>query len=339
MQKKKSSPSLSIIIGILLFAAGIFLYFNSPPSLMKGDIFIVKEGETTKNAALRLKRQNLITSDKFFLMMSMAAGNMGIRKGKYKIESGESSAGILLKLSRGDILKRKITIPEGFNLYSIAERLSAQQITNYGELFYYASNRQYLNSIGISSMSAEGYLFPDTYVFPEDSDARDILTAMYKRLETVLSSIDPSQLKERNLTIHQLLTLASLIEKEAKIPGERRYISAVFQNRIKKNMKMDCDPTVRYAVKNFTGRITFRDLACNSPYNTYLFKGLPPTPICSAGKDSIMATLYPAEADFLYFVSRNDGSHYFSTSLKEHNKAVNFYQKGIRNGFADRQRL
>lgn len=174
---------------------------------------------------------------------------------------------------------------------------------------------------------------------PEESDARYIIKIMNERLKHILNDIDLSGLNKLKLNMHELLTFASLIEKEAKIPSERKYISAVFHNRRRFGMKMDCDPTVRYAVKKFTGAIYRKDLESESPYNTYVHYGLPPTPISSIGMDSIISALNPAPVDFLFFVARNNGSHYFSRTLKEHYRAVDYYQKGIKNGFIDKQRL
>ena len=147
-----------------------------------------------------------------------------------------------------------------------------------------------------------------------------------------------SNLKKLNLNSDTLINLASLIEKEAKLPSERNLISAVFHNRLKRGIALYCDPTVRYAVKKFKGRITYSDLKTDSPFNTYKYRGLPPTPICSPGKESIIAALNPAKSSYLYFVARDDGSHYFSKTLKEHNRAVDYYQKGINNGFVDSQK-
>ncbi len=153
----------------------------------------------------------------------------------------------------------------------------------------------------------------------------------------ILNSIDLSNLGKLNLSTKQLLILSSIIEKEAKIPSERVLISAVFHNRLKRGIPLYSDPTIRYALKKFKGRIRYKDLKYDSPYNTRIYKGLTPTPICSSGKDSTIAALNPAKSDFLYFVARNDGSHYFSKTLKLHNKAVDYYQKGIGNGFIDNQ--
>jgi len=328
-----------ISISIILITAGIFLYFNSAPSLMQSEHFIVESGESIHSAGKRLKKNNLISSEKFFKAISYLYRHKGIRIGKYKIYDGMTSIDIFKKLSSGDVITRKVTIPEGFNIYQIAERLESHDITSSGKFLYYSFNRDFLRTIKIHSPSAEGYLFPDTYVFPENSDARDIILFMHKKMRSVVRGIKGNLKSSQKMETQKLLTLASLVEKEAKVPSEREYISAVFQNRLRKNWRMDCDPTVRYAVKKFKGRITYSDLDSDSPYNTYRRKGLPPTPICSPGRKSIMAVLKPADTDYIFFVARNDGSHYFSKTLKEHNKAVRFYQRGESNGFVDNQKL
>ncbi len=326
--------------GIVILAAGLFLFFNSPPSLMQDEVFYVKDGEAITHVATRLAHRNLVASEKFFSLLAWIGAQDGIRMGKYRIRAGTSTLGILSMLMRGDVIRHKITFPEGFNLHAIADRLARNEVTPQAEFLHYASDRAFLDSLRIGAPSAEGYLFPDTYIFAEEADPRDIIRAMNARFVTVLDGIDLAPLKRMKLSLHELLTLASLVEKEARVGRERAYVSAVFHNRIRKGMKLDCDPTVRYAVKKYgSERITFADLAVNSPYNTYVTQGLPPTPICSPGRESIIAALHPADADYLYFVARNDGSHYFSKSYEDHSRAVDFYQKGLKNGFTDRQRL
>jgi UPF0755 protein len=255
-----------------------------------------------------------------------------IKQGKYRIAAGASSHEILLKLVRGDIMKARITIPEGFNIYQIAERLEKHNVAKKDDIIHFSSNAPFLRSIGIIAPSAEGYLFPDTYIFPEESDPRAVLKSMHERLNLVLGQMELSPMNALGLDKHRLLTLASLVEKEAKVDSERPYVAAVFHNRLKRGMKLDCDPTVRYAVKRFTGPIYLTDLRSVSPYNTYVHHGLPPTPISSSGKAAITAALNPAASDYLYFVARNDGSHFFSRNLREHNRAVLKYQRGQKDG-------
>jgi len=337
---KRTTLRIALIIALVASALG-FIALNSAPSMMQGEDFIVREGESVRGVARRLKALNLITSVNFFHYSGRLAGKIagsGIRKGKYRIAPGSSSLRILYALMRGDVVTARVTVPEGFNLYQIAARLEASGVTGEGEFLYYAFNPSHARALGVDAPSVEGYLFPDTYIMPEASDARDVIALMYRRTKTVLARLDSALLRESGLSAHALLTLASLIEKETAVGSERARVASVFRNRLNKNMKLDCDPTVRYATRKFTGRIGYRDLAYDSPFNTYLYRGLPPTPICSPGLASIEAALSPETTDYLYFVSRNDGSHYFSKTLKEHNRAVQYYQKGIGGGFRDDQR-
>ena len=325
------------LIGLILIISGTLYWLNSPPDLAREEKIFINKGDSVGSTARLLKEKNLIKNSDFFKFLAIIQ-RAGVIDGRYKIFKGMTSNEILRRLSRGDILKRKVTIPEGYNIYEIAERLSKEEITGYDDFIRFSFDKDFLLSIGIGSSSAEGYLYPDTYILAEGKDSRDIIIIMHNRLKKVLESIDISNLQKLNLTADKLLNLASLIEKEAKFASERELISAVFHNRLRNGIALYCDPTVRYAVKKFDGRITYRDLQIDSPYNTYKHKDLPPTPICSPGRDSIIAGLNPAKSTYLYFVARNDGSHYFSKTLKEHNRAVDFYQKGINNGFIDYQK-
>lgn len=317
---KKAVISLIIIAG----AAFLSLYIMNAPPEVRDQEFTVTHGESIRQVAGNLKKQNLIKSKTMFVFMSYALRRHTIRAGKYKIAPGMTTADIFIKLTRGEILTRKVTIPEGFNLYQIAERLEGQGICDGSSFLGYAGDRVFLKARGIDSPTAEGYLFPDTYRFPEGSDPRDVIMVMQGRMMSVIGS-RPAY--GPGMSLREILTMASLVEKEARVPSEREFVSSVFHNRLRKNMRLDCDPTVRYAVKKFTGPITLSDLASDSPYNTYRRGGLPPTPICSPGRESIIAAMNPKKSDYLYFVARNDGSHQFSKTLREHNNAVRQYQR------------
>ena len=344
MKRKHTAPIKLLITGISIAITGILFlslvtwYFNSPPGFMSDEIIRIDRGTTLREAAENLKARNLITSETFFLVLAKASGNTTIKTGKYRIYRGMSALEILRSLTRGHVMVKKVTIPEGYNLFQVAERLDAEGVTEEDSFLYYAFDKTFLKSIGIHAPSAEGYMFPETYNFPEESDARDIIQWMYNQLQKELGAMDLSNMKELNLNRHTLLTMASLIEEEATVTDERELISAVFHNRMKLGMKLYCDPTVRYAVKKFSGRLTYSDLETDSPFNTYVRRGYPPTPISSPGKGAIHAALHPADVSYLYFVARNDGSHYFSKTLSRHNKAVEYYQKGIKNGFVDEQK-
>ena len=328
-----------LAFSLCLITTGIFFYYNSAPFFMKKQIFTVKHGDSISRTAYNLKENKLITNKKFFKGLSYLLRRRYIRAGKYKIYKGMTSKEILYKLSKGEVITKRVTIPEGYNIYQVADKMDENGICSSGNFLYYALEKKFLSSLGLNYPSIEGYIFPDTYVFPEESDARDVIAAMHNKMKKVLRSLDADQYYNMNKKTHKMLILASLVEKEAQVSKERVYVSSVFHNRLRRNMRMDCDPTVRYAVKKFEGRITYRDLKSDSPYNTYTRKGLPPTPICSPGKKAILAAINPKKTSYLYFVARNNGSHYFSKRLSEHNKAVKYYQKGIKGEFVDRQRL
>ena len=322
-----------IIFIMVLVCGGSILYFNAPPLLMRDEFFTVENGETLSSVARHLRETNLIREERFFKIASTLMGITGVQKGKYRITETMTSLDILRRMGNGEILKHKITFPEGFNLFQMAERLQENRVCDSGQFLYVAFDREFIRGLNIDATSVEGYLFPCTYVFPEDDEPKHVITVMHDKTLEILQDLSPLP---ADTDIHRLLTLSSLIEKEAKLPEERPLISAVFHNRLEKNMRMECDPTVRYAVKKFAGRITYADLASDSSYNTYRYRGLPPGPICSPGLDSIRAALVPAKSDYLFFVARNDGSHYFSRTIREHSRAVDFYQKGIRNGFTEK---
>lgn len=335
---KKFTSGL-IAVGIVLVIAGGFMFMNSAPSDLVTEIVAVKKGDTMRSVAHALAERNIVRSEAFMYRIAQATGRTAVIAGRYKVHPGTTAFEIVQKINRGDIIRRKVTIPEGYNIYQIAKRLQQNEVVRADAFLALVADPAFLASIGINAPLAEGYLFPDTYTFAEDADPRAVITMMHNRLQKVLDGLDLSPLKKHSMDLHALLTLASMVEKEARVPQERRYIAAVFHNRKRLGMRFDCDPTVRYAVKRWKGPIYRSDLNSNSPYNTYVHAGFPPTPICSPGRDAIRASLNPEKVSFLYFVARNDGSHYFSTTVQEHNRAVQFYQRGVNNGFVDTQKL
>jgi len=330
-----------ILLFIISFAFSLFYacYLNQPPKEMKETIFKVEDGESSYNIGVRLKKNNLIKSINFFVITGKFRLGNKPQSGKYKIRKDMTSIDILAALYYGKVMSEKVTIPEGYNMYEIADRLESYGITNKTEFLKLCNDKNFLKNIGINSISAEGYLFPDTYNFKEGMKPEEVIKIMYKRFLNVIKNIGIDEMKKSGLSVSDVIKLASLIEEEAAIESERKYISSVFHNRLKKGMKLDCDPTVRYAVKKFTGKIYLRDLNTDSPYNTYMYKGFPPTPISSPGRASIIAAINPAKTDYLYFVSRNDRSHYFSATKEEHDLAVKKYRDGVNTHFVDDQRL
>jgi UPF0755 protein len=180
--------------------------------------------------------------------------------------------------------------------------------------------------MGITADTLEGYLFPDTYYFPSGLESKSIITAMVKQFRIAFKPEWQTRAEELGMSVHEVVTLASIIEKETGAPEERPLISSVFHNRLKKGMRLETDPTVIYGIPDFDGNIKRRHLNTYTPYNTYKIKGLPPGPIASPGAAALEAALYPAQSKYLYFVSKKDGTHQFSATIKEHNAAVRKYQ-------------
>jgi UPF0755 protein len=198
------------------------------------------------------------------------------------------------------------------------------------EFLFYCSNVRLISRLDPQASDLEGYLFPETYHFPKDYTAREIVETMVKQFLRTFQPPWEERAKQLDLSVREVVILASLIEKETGQADEKKLISSVFHNRLRIGMKLDCDPTIIYALKEegrFDGNLRKRDLSWDSPYNTYVYAGLPPGPIANPGKESLEAALFPADEDYLYFVSKNDGSHHFSSSFVEHQRAVDFYQK------------
>jgi UPF0755 protein len=228
----------------------------------------------------------------------------------------------------GKVYLHRLTIPEGYNLIQIARAVETEGFASEADFLKAANDPDLVHAKGIDAQTFEGYLFPDTYYFPRGVTPENIISIMVKRFRSVFTPEWEEHAKTLGLNIHQVITLASIIEKEAAVADERPVISSVFHNRLKRNMRLESDPTVIYGIEDYNGNITRKDLAHPTPYNTYTIKGLPPGPISNTGAKAIEAALFPADTKFLYFVSRNDQTHHFSTNFKDHNRAVRKYQLG-----------
>jgi len=252
-----------------------------------------------------------------------------LRAGEYALDSSLSLAAVVEKMVRGDVVRRDITFPEGKNLAEAAEIVDAKKLD--GAAFLRAAkDPSLIRDLDPEAEDLEGYLFPDTYDLPRTGDSAALLVA--RMVGHFRSVIDPElpRIAATKMTLRQVVTLASLIELETARAEERPRIAAVFLNRLAKGMLLQTDPTIIYALKKkgtWDGNIRHEDLRLDSPFNTYRVAGLPPGPIASPGREAILAVLEPAPVKDLYFVSRNDGSHQFSETLADHNRAVYLYQK------------
>ncbi len=291
-------------------------------------VVMIPEGSTFQQAAVLLEREGLIRSRTVFVLLGRSqVADRKIHAGEYELNAGMTPATILSKLLNGQVLLRPLTIPEGLTMVQIADLIGRQGVTDREEFLRLAQDRTFISSLGIKAETLEGYLYPDTYHFPRPARAKDVIVAMIDHLHQVWNPELRARAKELHMTEHEVLTLASVIEKETGAAGERPEISAVFHNRLKKRIPLQSDPTVIYGLPEFDGNIRKKDLSHPSPYNTYRVQGLPPGPIANPGIASIRAALYPSDSRALYFVSRNDGTHHFSSTLTEHNQAVEKYQK------------
>ncbi|WIF94502.1 endolytic transglycosylase MltG [Caminicella sporogenes] len=330
--------SLIIKLSIFIIAlVALLFYFNSLKGPVdkndnKNIIINIPRGSSSSKIASILKENHLIKSKFVFKLVSKQkkADNL-FKAGSYRFKKSMSMYQIIDKIISGDVYKEtvRITIPEGFELKQIVDRIVNNDKLNIDreKLMYVIENGdfdfKFLKGIPKGKNRLEGFLFPDTYEFEKNITEKEIIYKMLKRFDEVFKKEYYERAEQLNMSVVEVVTLASIIEKEAKLDEERAIISSVFHNRLKKNMLLQSCATVQYALGKRKERLTYKDLEINSPFNTYKRFGLPPMPIASPGKASIKAALYPADTDYLYFVSNGDGSHSFSKSYSAHLRAKN----------------
>ena len=317
-------------IFIIWIVGGLFYFQASNPAseTPRPIIFKINKGMTLKQVAHALAYKDLIRSPSSFRLVAYLQDKQSkIQAGEFELSPSMSPLQLLNRITSGQAVLHSVTIPEGYRIEEIASILKAKKIANPRKFIVETHNKSLIASMSIPGNSLEGYLFPDTYYFNKGADEKTIVkTMLHNFIQKIFKPEHIKRAKERGMSFHEIITLASIIEKETGQSRERELISAVFHNRIKKNMRLQSDPTVIYGLPNFDGNIHKKDLSYDSPYNTYRYRGLPPGPIASPGLHSIQAALYPSKVSYLYFVSRKDGSHQFSDNLKDHNRAVRKYQ-------------
>ncbi len=262
----------------------------------------------------------------FVALAALRFGARTLKAGEYEVPRGASTGAVLRLIESGRVRQHLVLQPEGATVAELARVLAAERLAPAADILRVASDPAFLRAHGIPGPSAEGYLFPDTYSFVRGMRPDEILDRMIQRLHSKLTPDIEARARARNLTIHQLLTLASIIEREAVVRDEMRLISGVFWNRLERDMPLQADPTVQYAVGKDRRALTHADLQADHPFNTYRRTGLPPGPIASPGLAAIEAALDPAHVNYLYFVSVDNQHHHFSTSVEDHNAAVARYR-------------
>ena len=316
---------------LCLLPAAVWIHHALQPVNTKGENrnFMVAEGTTLNRVAVDLKNAHMIRSSTLFRLAGRFKGyDHHIKTGEYRLNGAMPPLKILEILKEGRIISHPITIPEGFTLNQIADLLDQKGISNKASFIKLAKDKLQVARLDLSGDTLEGYLYPDTYRFRRNEAADKIIDVMVNRFRYIVTPHE-TRINDTGMTLKQVITLASIVEKETGAPEERPMIARVFLNRLKKSMRLESDPTVIYGINNFNGNLTKMDLKAKTPYNTYIIKGLPPGPIANPGLASIKAVLNPAEGNYYYFVSKNNGTHYFSKTLKEHNRAVRRFQKNI----------
>lgn len=297
-----------------------------------GDVIVeIRRGATLRGVANKLVSEKIISSPMVFEVAARLGGAAKkIHAGEFLLQRSSSINEIIKQLTYGKTILRPVTIPEGLTIREIGRKLENMGFATEESFIAATYDKKLLASFNIPAESMEGYLFPETYHFPKGITAKNIAKTMLKMFFSQVSEVIPEDEIKNRARLHKVITLASLIEKETAVKSERKTISSVFTNRLKKKMLLQCDPTVIYALPEFDGNIRKKDLEYDSPYNTYRYRGLPPGPIANPGLASIDAANYPADTKYIYFVAKNNGEHLFSSTLKEHNRAVAKYQKNRR---------
>ncbi len=328
-RSRKEAALLAAATVVILLVVHAYALMYTPASRQGASgIVEVPRGASFRAVADDLVRRGLLKDSRGFSLAAALSGSYRkIRAGEYELSPSMPPVEILNILVEGRTKLYSVTIPEGFNVTEIAEALEKKGLVDKEVFLERVRDKGLLKSLGVDGTSFEGYLFPDTYRFSKGMTADEIIAVMVGRFMEVYDREFRAQAEEKGMTTREVVTLASMIEKETGRVEEMPKISAVFHNRLKRGIRLASDPTVIYGIEDFDGNLTRKHLATFTPYNTYRIYGLPPGPIANPGRAAIQAALNPADENYLYFVSRNDGTHKFSRTLKEHNRAVRKYQK------------
>jgi peptidoglycan lytic transglycosylase G len=322
--------SLFLVLSSLVLIASFLFSHIFLPALRKNTESVevrIEQGDSFATAVKKLHEQKVISNERLFVLWARLTGvEKKIHWGLYRFEASLSPREVLERMVLGKGVFQVITIPEGLTIKEIADLLGKMQIADPEKFLSAITSPEVLATFGLQGRGFEGYLFPDTYYFTPGTPEKDVVITMAERFRKTIEPLLDQNSQAFGMTSHEILTLASIIEKETGVESERPLVSAVFHNRLRLHMPLQSDPTVIYGLKDFNGNLTRKDLQEATPYNTYRISALPPGPICNPSLSSIKAALRPADAPYLYFVSKNDGTHLFSENLEDHRRAVKTYQ-------------
>lgn len=293
-------------------------------------VFSVERGDSVAAVATRLEREGLVRDARAVRALARWRGLGGrLQVGEFAVSAAMTPAEILDKLVSGQVVTYEVVLPEGFTQVMIAERLAEAGLVDADAFLEVARDPSTARALGVEGDTLEGYLFPETYRLPKGLSPLAVAGVLVGQFLKVWEHEIEPLAKQRGLSMREVVTLASIVEKETGAPDERPLIAAVFLNRLARGMRLETDPTVIYGIPGFDGNLKRKHLEDGSnPYNTYKIPGLPPGPIASPGREALHAVVAPADSDYIFFVSRNDGTHVFSSTYREHVNNVNRYQKG-----------
>jgi UPF0755 protein len=317
----------------VLLAAGAFggwlgwtIYMPVTPAGQK--FVLLRPGFSTRRIASELKAAGVIHSEKAFRIWHFLRRGHSLKAGEYLFEKTATLEDVHNRLARGDIFVHTVVIPEGYTMFDIAAAIEQAGLGKREDFLKIAqSDTELIQDIAPEAKSLEGFLFPDTYEFTRTQSLRDIVAAMVHHFRQVATAIGLSS------DVHQIVIVASIVEKETAVPDERPMVAGVYYNRLTRRMALDADPSVIYAellAGTYQGALHHADMQIKSPYNTYRYPGLPPGPIANPGRSSLEAAMHPVASDYLYFVSDAKGHHRFAHSLEEHNRNVDAYRRALR---------
>ena len=313
------STTIALVILILLWPQ---------PNSSSVSKVTVRSGSTLNAISKQLFEKKIISNEQMFRWSVQIMGKeKEIPIGTFRLVDTQSNYDIIKQLVYGSPELKKVRLLEGWSVKQIAEHLNDVMGFEIDEILDIARDHRFLRKHDIKASTIEGYLFPNTYLFFDGDSPTSVLDNVVSEYKNFWRDAFRDRARELNMTEHEVVTLASIIEGEAIYDNERPIISGVYHNRLNRGMRLQADPTIQYIIEDGPRRLLNRDLKIDSPYNTYKYKGLPPGPINSPGAESLKAALYPAENEYLFFVARGDGYHTFTTNEKEHNIAKKQFQK------------
>jgi peptidoglycan lytic transglycosylase G len=323
---------LIFLLLLLILAAGytgvaLFLPYQGFPS---GGVYVdIPRGASQRTIARQLSQNGVVRSRVAFEALSRSRKRRTLEAGEYFFDHPVTSLEVFDTLANGRVYVKELVIPEGFTMFDIADLAASEGFMTRDEFLSAARDPSPIRDLAPDAPSLEGFLFPATYEFPRHMTGKDMTAAMVKRFKQVWSGLPPAGEPASHKSVQDVVTLASLVERETPKPEERPHVAGVFTNRLRIGQPLQCDPTVVYALTlagKYTGKLDGADLRFESPYNTYHNRGLPPGPIANPGEASLQAALAPSATDDLYFVANTEGGHFFSKSLEEHNQNVARYR-------------